>query len=79
MALRMIQYGDADAAVTGGAEATLTEFGYACFHSMQALSDSGFSRPFDAHRDGFVWFSSGADLYRVAETGGDPTLMIRSD
>jgi 3-oxoacyl-[acyl-carrier-protein] synthase II len=54
MALRMIQYGDADAAVTGGAEATLTEFGYACFNSMQALSDSGISRPFDARRDGFV-------------------------
>ena len=38
MALRMIQYGDADAVVTGGAEATLTEFGFACFNSMQALS-----------------------------------------
>jgi len=38
-ALRMIQYGDADAALAGGAEATLTEFGYACFNSMQALSD----------------------------------------
>ncbi len=29
-ALRMIQYGDADAVVCGGAEATLTEFGFAC-------------------------------------------------
>jgi 3-oxoacyl-[acyl-carrier-protein] synthase II len=53
-ALRMIQYGDADAAVAGGAEATLTEFGFACFNSMQALSESGVSRPFDARRDGFV-------------------------
>ena len=53
-ALRMIQYGDADAVVTGGAEATLTEFGFACFNSMQALSPSGVSRPFDARRDGFV-------------------------
>src|SRR5947209_8728022 len=53
-ALRMIQYGDADAVVTGGAEATLTEFGFACFHSMQALSPTGISRPFDARRDGFV-------------------------
>ncbi len=53
-ALRMIQYGDADAVVTGGAEATLTEFGFACFHSMQALSPTGVSRPFDARRDGFV-------------------------
>jgi 3-oxoacyl-[acyl-carrier-protein] synthase II len=53
-AVRMIQYGDADAVVTGGSEATLTEFGFACFHSMQALSPTGVSRPFDARRDGFV-------------------------
>lgn len=53
-ALRMIQYGDADAAVCGGAEATLTQFGFACFNSMQALSPTGISRPFDARRDGFV-------------------------
>jgi 3-oxoacyl-[acyl-carrier-protein] synthase II len=54
MAARAIQYGDADAALAGGAEATLTEFGFACFNSMQALSESGVSRPFDALRDGFV-------------------------
>jgi len=53
-AMRMIQYGDADAAVTGGSEATLTAFGFACFESMQALSPTGISRPFDARRDGFV-------------------------
>jgi 3-oxoacyl-[acyl-carrier-protein] synthase II len=53
-ALRMIQYGDADAAVAGGAEATLTPFAFACFDSMQALSPTGISRPFDARRDGFV-------------------------
>src|SRR5205085_52036 len=53
-AVRMIQYGDADAAVAGGSEATLTEFGFACFNSMQALSESGISRPFDLRRDGFV-------------------------
>jgi 3-oxoacyl-[acyl-carrier-protein] synthase II len=53
-ALRMIQYGDADAVVCGGAEATLTEFGFACFNSMQALSETGISRPFDLRRDGFV-------------------------
>jgi 3-oxoacyl-[acyl-carrier-protein] synthase II len=53
-ALRMIQYGDADAVVAGGAEAALTAFGFACFNSMQALSPSGISRPFDARRDGFV-------------------------
>ncbi len=53
-AMRMIQYGDADAVVAGGSEATLTEFGFACFNSMQALSPTGISRPFDARRDGFV-------------------------
>ncbi len=52
--LRMIQYGDADAVVAGGSEAALTAFGFACFNSMQALSPTGFSRPFDARRDGFV-------------------------
>jgi 3-oxoacyl-[acyl-carrier-protein] synthase II len=53
-AMRMIQYGDAEAVVAGGSEATLTTFGFACFNSMQALSPSGISRPFDARRDGFV-------------------------
>ncbi|HEX8977395.1 MAG TPA: beta-ketoacyl-ACP synthase II [Solirubrobacteraceae bacterium] len=61
-ALRMIQYGDADAVVAGGAEATLTEFGFACFNSMQALSPTGISRPFDARRDGFVMGEGGAML-----------------
>ena len=54
LALRMIQYGDADAVVTGGSESTLTPFAFACFESMQALSPTGISRPFDARRDGFV-------------------------
>ena len=53
-ALRMIQYGDADAVVSGGSESALTPFAAACFESMQALSPSGISRPFDARRDGFV-------------------------
>jgi 3-oxoacyl-[acyl-carrier-protein] synthase II len=53
-ALRMIQYDDADSVVVGGAEATLTPFGFGSFNSMQALSVSGISRPFDARRDGFV-------------------------
>jgi 3-oxoacyl-[acyl-carrier-protein] synthase II len=53
-ALRMIQYGDADAVVCGGSEATLTDFAIASFTNMDALSRSGISRPFDARRDGFV-------------------------
>ena len=54
LALRMIQYGDADAVVCGGSEAVLTEFATASFSNMQALSESGVSRPFDLRRDGFV-------------------------
>jgi 3-oxoacyl-[acyl-carrier-protein] synthase II len=65
-ALRMIQYGDADAAVAGGSEASLTEFGFACFNSMQALSPTGISRPFDLHRDGFV-MGEGAGMLVLEE------------
>lgn len=54
LAARMIQYGDADAVVAGGAEATLTDFGFGSFNTMQALSATGISCPFDARRDGFV-------------------------
>jgi len=53
-ALRMIQCGDADAVVTGGAEASLTPLARAAFGQMNALSPTGVSRPFDARRDGFV-------------------------
>jgi len=53
-ATRMIQAGDADAVVTGGAEATLTPLARASFEAMGALSPTGVSRPFDARRDGFV-------------------------
>jgi 3-oxoacyl-[acyl-carrier-protein] synthase II len=74
--LRMIQYGDADAVVAGGSEAALTAFGFACFNSMQALSPTGMSRPFDARRDGFV-MGEGAgvlvleDLERAQERGAE--------
>jgi 3-oxoacyl-[acyl-carrier-protein] synthase II len=67
-ALRMIQYGDADAAVAGGSEAALTEFGFACFNSMQALSPTGISRPFDLHRDGFVMGEGAGMLVLEEET-----------
>lgn len=52
--VRMIQYGDADACVAGGAEAAITELATAAFGRMAALSQTGVSRPFDARRDGFV-------------------------
>ncbi len=54
MAERMIRYGDADCVVTGGSEAAITPLATAAFARMDALSDSGISRPFDRRRDGFV-------------------------
>jgi 3-oxoacyl-[acyl-carrier-protein] synthase II len=54
VATRMIQAGDAEAVVAGGAEATLTPLATAAFAAMDATSKSGVSRPFDARRDGFV-------------------------
>ncbi len=66
LAMRMIQYGDADAVLAGGSEATLTEFSFACFNAMQALSPTGTSRPFDARRDGFV-MGEGAGMLVLEE------------
>ncbi|MCW3019961.1 MAG: 3-oxoacyl-(acyl-carrier-protein) synthase 2 [Solirubrobacterales bacterium] len=53
-ALRMLQNGEADAVLAGGSEASLTPLARAAFRALDALSDSGLSRPFDARRDGFV-------------------------
>jgi 3-oxoacyl-[acyl-carrier-protein] synthase II len=56
---RMIQYGDADVMVCGGAEATVTPLAVGGFASAQALSTRNddpatASRPWDKDRDGFV-------------------------
>lgn len=58
-AFRIIQYGDADVMVCGGAEAPITQMGLGGFNSMRALSTRNeaperASRPFDRDRDGFV-------------------------
>jgi 3-oxoacyl-[acyl-carrier-protein] synthase II len=53
-AARAIAAGDCDAVVTGGSEAAHNKLAWAAFANMDALSDSGISRPFDARRDGFV-------------------------
>jgi 3-oxoacyl-[acyl-carrier-protein] synthase II len=55
----MIQYGDADAVIAGGTEATITPMAVAGFNAMKALSTRNeesdrASRPFDLGRDGFV-------------------------
>jgi 3-oxoacyl-[acyl-carrier-protein] synthase II len=58
-AFRMIQFGDADAAIAGGTESTITPLAFAGFNAMKALSTRNdeperASRPFDMDRDGFV-------------------------
>jgi 3-oxoacyl-[acyl-carrier-protein] synthase II len=53
-ALRMLQTGEADAVIAGGSEAGLTPLARAAFGALDALSQAGVSRPFDARRDGFV-------------------------
>ena len=58
-ALRLIQDGDADMMIAGGAEAAITPLAMAGFGNMKALSmrnedPKGASRPFDKTRDGFV-------------------------
>lgn len=54
VAMRMIQAGEMQATLAGGAEAALTPLATAAFAAMEATSRSGVSRPFDARRDGFV-------------------------
>ena len=58
-AFRMIEYGDADVMVAGGAEAAITELSVGGFASARALSNRNddpatASRPWDKDRDGFV-------------------------
>jgi 3-oxoacyl-[acyl-carrier-protein] synthase II len=61
----LIRHGQADAMVTGGAEAAITGLTVAAFSNMKALSSRNdspetASRPFDADRDGFVLGDGGA-------------------
>ena len=56
---RLIERGDADVMIAGGAEAAITPMGVGGFAAMRALSTRNeapekASRPFDAERDGFV-------------------------
>lgn len=58
-AMRMIQYGDADVMLAGGAEMATTELGVGGFGAARALSTRNdapqqASRPWDRDRDGFV-------------------------
>ena len=56
---RLIEHGDAEVMICGGAEAAITPMGVGGFAAMKALSTRNneperASRPFDANRDGFV-------------------------
>ena len=59
LASRLIQYGDADVMIAGGAESTVSPLGIGGFAAARALSlrnddPSTASRPWDVDRDGFV-------------------------
>jgi 3-oxoacyl-[acyl-carrier-protein] synthase II len=70
-ALRLIQHGDADTMIAGGADATITPMALAGFCNMRVLSTrndrpEAASRPFDAERDGFV-MAEGAGIVILEE------------
>jgi len=69
-AFKVIQRGDADAMITGGAESPITDLAIAGFCTAKALSfnpdPKTASRPFDKNRDGFV-MGEGAGIVILEE------------
>ncbi|MBU8899150.1 beta-ketoacyl-ACP synthase II [Corallococcus sp. M34] len=70
-AWKSIRLGETDAAIAGGAEASITPLGLGGFAVMKALSTrnddpAGSSRPFDKERDGFV-MGEGAGIIILEE------------
>ncbi|TYT22813.1 beta-ketoacyl-ACP synthase II [Dictyoglomus thermophilum] len=68
---RLVSSGEADFAIVGGSEASITPMGIAGFCALQALSTRNdepekASRPFDAKRDGFV-MGEGAGILILEE------------
>ena len=71
LAMRMIQYGEADAMICGGAEYAITPTAVSGFCAMKALSTRNddptrASRPWDKDRDGFV-MGDGAGVLVIEE------------
>ena len=71
LAFRSIRNGEADVMITGGSESTITPLAVAGFANMRAMSTRNddpkrASRPFDAHRDGFV-LGEGAGMFILEE------------
>jgi 3-oxoacyl-[acyl-carrier-protein] synthase II len=71
LAMRLIQYGDADMMIAGGAEMATTPLGLGSFCQARALSTRNddpqrASRPWDRDRDGFV-LSDGAGAVMLEE------------
>ena len=70
--MRLIQWGDADVMVAGGAEASICRIGYAGFIACRAMSTefnetpTRASRPYDKDRDGFV-MGEGAGIVVLEE------------
>lgn len=78
-AFNYIRFGMADAIITGGSEAAITDAGIGGFNAMKALSErnddpSSASRPFDKDRNGFVMGEGAASLvledYETAKARG---------
>ena len=82
-AARAIQCGDADAVVTGGSEAALTPLARAAFAALDALSQTGVSRPSTPQRRTGLVMGEGAgvlvleDGERARARGAEVLAIVR--